>query len=254
MQAICALAGHHLAHVDKTFSPNSYVKYDQECVININRWYENTKNIVDEDIFATMVIMRVFAELKGELGPHWENLLGVSYLTYLPSAAKDDGSGRLNEYFLSGLQLFAVKSKDQLNHGSLGAAAFWVGLRQEIYNAVANRTQVGMLQMGNVPSLVDRSLKPADDFTWANRAVVHCADVINFCFAKEQGTFEEWDELMKWNRRWSSEAALSFTPIYLGDEVDEANRRVPFPAIGYIQRCHGELICLVVLGGVIANM
>lgn len=137
------------------------------------------------------------------------------------------------------LKLFVVGSGDQLNNGGLGAAAFWVGLRQEIYNAVANRMEIDMLQLKNMPNLVDRSLKPADDFTWANRAVVHCADVINYCFSKKERTLEEWDELMEWNRRWSSKSAPSFRPIYQAGEMDEKNKRVPFPEIWYSQSCQG---------------
>ena len=154
---------------------------------------------------------------------------------------------------MNGLKIFVKESKDQLNHGSLGAAAFWVGLRQEIYNAVANRMQVGILQLAtsHMPSLVDRSLEPADEFTWANRAVVHCADVINYCFAEDKKrTIEEWDQLMKWNHCWSEKAALPLTPFYQAGEEGEKKKRVPFPQIWYSQSCHGMSSRPVVFGRV----
>lgn len=158
-------------------------------------------------------------------------------MNYFPSLANDWG-GHLKDYNLSSLKLLGFKQ--QLNPGSLGAAAFWVSLRQEIYNAVATQMEVGMLQQANMPSLVDRSLKPADDFTWANRAVVHCAEVINYCYSKvKRTTTEEWEKLMNWNRRWSTETALAFKPFYQGAEWDGQDKRVLFPEIRYMQSCHG---------------
>ncbi|KAM7212094.1 hypothetical protein V8F06_012523, partial [Rhypophila decipiens] len=212
LNSIMALAGRHLAHVDKAFPSNAYVNYSQECVRQLNVWAGD--GLLSEDVFAALIIMRVMAELE------------------VPSTAKDNG-GNLDGNFLLGLQLCVQHQKTMLRQKSLGAAAFWVGLRQEIYNAVATQSQVKMLQMDVLPDIIDREVSAADDYVWANRAVVHCAEVLNYCFGPNtEQRRERWEELMAWNRSWSVGTADTYVPIYR--ETNE----VPFPEIWYNQSCH----------------
>ncbi|KAM7185176.1 hypothetical protein V8F33_012564 [Rhypophila sp. PSN 637] len=208
LNSIMALAGRHLAHVDKAFPSNAYVNYSQECVRQLNMWAGD--GLLSEDVFAALIIMRVMAELE----------------------AKDNG-GTLDGNFLLGLQLCVQHQKTMLRQKSLGAAAFWVGLRQEIYIAVATQTQVKMLQMDVLPDIIDREVSSADDYVWANRAVVHCAEVLNYCFGPNtEKRRERWEELRRWNRDWLVGTADTYVPIYR--ETSE----VPFPEIWYNQSCH----------------
>ncbi|KAI6388031.1 hypothetical protein MCOR23_010877 [Pyricularia oryzae] len=75
-----------------------------------------------------------------------------------------------------------------VNHGghyikprSLSATAFWAGFRQDIYSVAIGNQPVRV----NIKTpIVDRSLEPIDDdAAWANRAIAHCADVLNFYFS-----------------------------------------------------------------------
>lgn len=116
--------------------------------------------------------------------------------------------------------------------GTLGAASFWVGLRQEIYMAATKRQPV-CLNLHH-PGLVDRSLTEADDDTWANRAVVHCADVLNFCFDADRPRWR-WDELNDWNRLWLERQPPSYDPVFRQDRL-----LAVFPAIWYHRTCQGK--------------
>lgn len=186
-----------------------------------------------EDIFAATVIMRVMAELEGTISPFGLSI-GAWHLTMAIEPIAKDNGGRLEDHFLSGLQLCVQHQKTMLRQGSLGAAAFWVSLRQEIYNAVANQVQVSMLKMDVLPDIINNSRSPTDDYTWANQAVVHCAEVLNYCFGPVmEKSPEKWEVLNGWNKRWSVETAATFTPIYR--EGGEAS----FPEIWYTQSCHG---------------
>lgn len=118
--------------------------------------------------------------------------------------------------------------------GTLGAASFWVGLRQEIYSAVTKRQPVCLNLVH--PGLIDRSLDETDDYTWANRAVVHCADVLNSCFGSEGNQPQRWDELDKWNRHWSERQPPSYDPVFR-----EPQDSAVFPAIWYLRSCQGKL-------------
>jgi hypothetical protein len=119
--------------------------------------------------------------------------------------------------------------------GTLGAASFWVGLRQEIYSAVTKRQPVCLNLVH--PGLVDRSLTETDDYTWANLAVVHCADVLNFCFGSERHQQHRWEELDAFNRRWSEKQPRSYDPIFRAPQGTGI-----FPEIWYHRSCQGKLI------------
>lgn len=121
--------------------------------------------------------------------------------------------------------MYSFIQNRRLEPGSLAAAAFWVGLRQDIYSAVRKGEQV---RMNLVCGLADRSLGAADDYTWANRAIVHCADVLNFCFGPDRHRIARWHELNSWNDGWGSGRPSSFDPFFRQDQ-DSA----PFPEVWY---------------------
>lgn len=122
--------------------------------------------------------------------------------------------------------------------GSLCAASFWIALRQEIYIAVMHRQKVGM----NLShSLVDRSWDSADDYGWANRAIVHCAEVLNFWYEyyHDRNTNQDhrvrFQELWEWNLKWERSLPPSF------QSTAEIKRDdITFPEIWYHRSCHGK--------------
>jgi hypothetical protein len=131
------------------------------------------------------------------------------------------------------LSIHRVAEMADIEPGSLGAASFWVGLRQEIYVAVIKKE---MVRMPLVPSLV-RSLTDGDDFTWANRAVVLCAEVLNYCYDRTKKKDQSrWEELCAQSRHWAQYRPASFTEIYQQDADEHA-----FPEIWYGRGCHGRL-------------
>lgn len=135
--------------------------------------------------------------------------------------------------YLLGIHAFVHGGARYLKPGSLSAASFWVGLRQEIYSAVMNQQPV---RINLVHSLVDRTLGEADDYAWANRAVVHCADVLNFCFGDPgRQPVKWWTELERWNGQWNRRRPPSFTPIF----SKERGEGDAFPEIWYQSSCHG---------------
>lgn len=139
--------------------------------------------------------------------------------------------GTDNHAYLLSIVAFIRAGNRVLIPGSLSAACFWVGLRQEIYSAMMTQRPV-WIDLDN--GLVDRSLEPADDHTWANRAVVHCADVLSFCFGDNtHHVASRWQELDHYGRRWTEAIPPSFTPLYQDNSSTE-----PFPEIWHQDSCH----------------
>lgn len=134
--------------------------------------------------------------------------------------------------YLLGIHAFVNGGEHPLQTGGLCSAAFWVGLRQEIYIASMDHQPVKV----SLPhGVVDRSLGPADDSAWANRAVVHIADVLNYCFGSVPSV-GWWLELREWCSRWQTQIPSSFLPIYEREETASQ----PFPEVWYDNACYGK--------------
>lgn len=231
LNAIFALSAKHLAHTTN-YDPYASDRYHQECLnVLIPILAHEHHTLSDENLFAATIILRVWEEMEVKAS----GVDAHSYLLGIKAFVHHGTGGDGSRYMMP---------------GSLSGAAFWVGLRQEIYSAVMNQEPV---RINLVHSLVDRGLLPTDDFSWANRAVVHCADVLNFCFGDgTQGTMgraggiEWWSELDEYNRRWTESLPPSFTPIYQreaerGTKKDDEEGGV-FPEIWYQSACHGESV------------
>jgi hypothetical protein len=93
----------------------------------------------------------------------------------------------------------------------LRQAAFWVGLRQEIYVAFVNQRSI-------IPALehcnIDRSFEAASDDIWACRMVVLAADIIRYCFGDHDHLQSTYNLLVDCTAQWFVSKPGSFTPIY----------------------------------------
>jgi hypothetical protein len=61
---------------------------------------------------------------------------------------------------------------------------------------------------------LDRSFSAADDCTWTNRIIVHCADVINHCF--QNGSLDQtaYQALRDYGEAWMAHKPRSFNAIF----------------------------------------
>lgn len=186
---------------------------------------DHESTVSDENLFAATIILRVLEEIDGTWGPATPGTAAQVFFTV--QLTGEDAHGHL-----LGIHAFVGAGNRYMIPDSLSAACFWVGLRQEIYSAVINHKVVRMsLNQG----IVDRGTGLADDETWANRAVVHCADVLNFCFGEAAGDAVRWRELENATKEWKAALPPTYTPIYFRDrEEPEA-----FQEIWYHKTCQG---------------
>ena len=108
-------------------------------------------------------------------------------------------------------------------------------MRQEIYTATLNQQPVKAPLVASLASGA-RDLGPAKDHDWANRAVIHCVDVLNFCFG-DTPPQQTWDDLYDWNKRWTQLRPPSYTPTFHQTGTGEA-----FPEIWYNTSWHGMFV------------
>ncbi|KAK3680973.1 hypothetical protein B0T22DRAFT_523742 [Podospora appendiculata] len=230
LNAILALSHRHLSHVNEEFkhshidkpSALGFLAYETACLEALRQMYNRPLTSTDaENLFAAIIILRVLDEMKA------------------------DHENRHAHIHLSGIKIHVEIG---IVPGSLGAASFWVALRQEVYSAVMNRCQVGLKL---VQSLVDQSLGIADDETWANRAIVHCAQVLNFCFGDHRSIsrrdrLNTLNTLNTWSNEWLASVPASWIPKYVkkfgrGEKEDQEETEVggeAFSEIWYNKGCH----------------
>lgn len=140
-----------------------------------------------------------------------------------------------------GIQVFVSARDPYAMGGGLSEAAFWVGLRQEIYSAMMEQKSV---QLNLEHIIVDRSDEATTDFGWANRAIVLCADVLNCCFGELGVSIGHWKELKSRCERWQERKPTSFTPIYYREADRE--KREAFPEIWFVHGCQSKFLELLV--------
>lgn len=134
-----------------------------------------------------------------------------------------------------GTQVFITAQASGGLDSSLRRAAFRVAYRQEVHMAFVRQRPFHMpLQCHEY-----RSLEFADDFTWAYRTIVHCADVLQYCYGQGSKTNSDYDMLVQYHEGWASLRPQSFDALY--ERAASPNTRQALPEIWYLSDSHGKL-------------
>ncbi len=209
LNAIYALSAKHLSRVSN-YDPLISDKYHQECLRRVIPALSDSAAILDENLLACTIILRHLEEFE------------VPLSGYSPSDRQSH---------LLGSHAFIRAQEHSPMSDGLRKAAFWVGLRQEIYVAFVNQRSIA-IELNNFN--LDRSCDPAPDYVWACRAVALCADAIRFFYGKDDRLNSEYDQLSEAVNEWHSCKSSNFTAMYFRD-ADEGEL---FPNIWFTSDEH----------------
>jgi hypothetical protein len=153
--------------------------YHQECLKRLGTIAGDDVSMMNDDLLAVTILLRTLEEIDGKFG-----LLRFCIFTHFANFSfKVPLVGADYQGHLLGIQVFINAQQPSWISSSLRQASFWVGLRQEIYIAFVNERPV---KMNLEHSFIDQSLSAADDNTWANRIIVNCAKITQFCFGQDE--------------------------------------------------------------------
>ena len=211
LNAIFALSARHLSRIGD-YDPLISNRYHQECLKHLIPMLDDTTAILDENLLASTIILRHLEEIEVPLsGQH-------------PAEQQSH---------LLGAHAFMAAQERATITGGLRQAAFWVGLRQEIYVAFVNQRSI-------IPALehcnIDRSLEAADDHVWSCRMVALCADIIRYCFGEGDRSTSTYTWLADNVDQWYLTKPAAFTPVYHKD----ADHENVFPEIWFV----GDEVCI----------
>jgi hypothetical protein len=127
----------------------------------------------------------------------------------------------------------AARAHSITRPSSLRSATLLIELRQEIHIAfMTNRQPPPLVEYCNI----ERSLVPADDWTWAKRMIAHTADVLTYCNGNGNKSVALWRELWDYLDSWKANIPSSFKPIYRQDADFETGKL--FPTLWLANDCH----------------
>lgn len=131
---------------------------------------------------------------------------------------------------------------------TLSQAAFWVFVRQVLYNACVNQQSPNLdfnLTVLPPPSPDNFVIKIETETAWANTMTWNCARVIGFCFGDtaslpgSEARERRWLEMSKAVQDWQDSRPSTFEPIYWSEPDHSGDN--PFPEIWFTSDWHGKL-------------
>lgn len=122
-------------------------------------------------------------------------------------------------------------------------SACLIALRQEIWSVVLYQRD---FRLPLADDMDYSALGPTDDFTWANRIILWCADVLRFCFGsnsampqtseKHSPAIKKWRTLKDFDDRWKADPPACFRPLYYFPARPEHDEY--FPVIWQLNDAH----------------
>lgn len=113
--------------------------------------------------------------------------------------------------------------------GNLKQAAFWVYVRQSLYNACIYQTPPNLdtsLELGAVPVATDYLSELRSETGWANTMTWICAKVVQFSFARDRDDVASrsrlWDDLSSELEQWLRTRPASFAAMNFAERSIES--------------------------------
>lgn len=165
-----------------------------------------------------------------------ETLLAATVILRFMEELEIPMTGRDAQYHLLGTQAlvraYEEHSPIESASSSLLDAAKLGALRQDLYMALTVQRPMNLSRRGMFPFQNDLS-RPIVDSDWCNIAIAHCCDVLEFAFAQNTQSTEQYHTLCGANEDWERNKPISFEPFFSLQKGEE-----PLPDVRYMADWH----------------
>lgn len=203
---------------------------------------KDAEHVRDKDLLAAAVILQYYEEHQTLVTSEESETFLRTFQIFM-NGQVDAVSSPSQKTFLQETQIPTLFHIERAINGStadvtpLQHASFRVALRQEITSAFMKQRPI---RLHTGAWSWPRSFVKANDTVWANRLIVFCADVLQFCFggdiSSSNGKVQRWNELKDFENSWESHKPLSFSSIHY-KEPNRHNGEI-FPQIWYLADTH----------------
>jgi hypothetical protein len=210
LYAVLALASRHQSLLTKC-DANEGSYYHGRCLELVIRELSKPESSYDDNLFATMVCMRVYEELDG-------NSKADDFLHL-------QGVGRL----LRAIPTFA-------HSGGLAEAASWQALRQDVYVAIRDKVQPSF-DLNNYG--LSRVFDFRDDAACANVVILLFARTLRLLYSPSGPTLlDAWREIEHHVQLWDAQRSRVFQPLFVKEANPKENQ--PFPIVRLLNPAQGK--------------
>ncbi|ODM21530.1 hypothetical protein SI65_02374 [Aspergillus cristatus] len=208
------------------------ISYHDICISYLIQMSNDPSGDFNENILTAATILRFFEQLDAPSA-------GTDTGTYLTAVQFIINTQRDQSFYA--YRTIAGPPRDLSVHDipapSLGHSACLIALRQEIWSACLHQHPCRLPICPYEADIVFDDT--ASDFIWANRILIWCASLLNFCFRSEPTTHEEgvqrWTKFKNFEEKWQRHKPHAFRPIYHEDPAPDSG--IFFPRIWHINSC-----------------
>ncbi|KAL4885460.1 hypothetical protein BJY04DRAFT_214258 [Aspergillus karnatakaensis] len=196
MDAILALSARHMSLIGKQVDTLLASNYYQRCLSILIPELDRVHQDRIDDLLAATIILRLHEELDGPFS-------GLE--TYRHS--------------IGTRALLQNQASQVSNVSSLRRAAAWAGVRQEIYASIKRHKPPAIKASAE---MLEHLRASSQDGAWADTAVSHCLDVLDFCFGESSMNEDLYDRLVLSVSQWEMDRPASYDPLcfYRRDETE----------------------------------
>lgn len=210
LYAVLALSSRHQSMLTKR-DANEGFYYHGRCLKLVIRELSKPESSYDDNLFATMVCMRVYEELVDT--SKTDNFLHLQ------------GVGRL----LRAIPTFA-------HSGGLAEAASWQALRQDVYVAIRDKVQPSFdLDNYGLSQVFDFR----DDAACANVVILLFSRILRLLYSPSDSiSYDAWRDLENQVELWDAQRSRVFRPIFVKEADPKENQ--PFPIVRLTNPAQGK--------------
>ncbi|KAK4892090.1 hypothetical protein LTR27_009440 [Elasticomyces elasticus] len=163
-----------------------------------------------------------------------ETMLAVTVILRFMEELEVPITGRDSQDHLMGTQAIVRTYEQhddiQADPSGLLQAAKMAALRQDMYMSLTTQRPMMLTRRGMLPQTIERMPRRWSDDEWANAAVGHCSDVLEYVFSAEPRSIDQYHILQAANEEWRLSKPASFAPYYVDHSPGAALPNLSFVA------------------------